>query len=160
MGYMLLPAVVLALILGLTSIARDQAKSVIPSSGGAQLENAGETFISYRNAVMAYQRANPSFTGSVPASVFVETGAQFSQAFLQTAGNSITAFGTNGRVVTAYVSLPTGAISAATAMTENDASLGLATGANWKSFAPGASDQPLAVAVPNGALVSITQTGK
>jgi hypothetical protein len=162
MGYFFLPVVVFALFLGLTSIAREQARSAIPTANSAQTDASGQTFIAYRNAVFAYQAANPSFSGVIPNSTLSLQGTQLtaSASFFASAGNAITQFGTTGRVVTAYAVLPAGAITSAMNATENDASLGIATGGTWRSFAPGATDVALPTAVPNGAVVSIIQTGK
>jgi hypothetical protein len=160
MGNMFLPVVVLAIFAGLGAIAHDQARSRMPTTATARTQIAGEVFIAYRNALLAYQKSNPGFTGVVPAAAISSSGVQFPQAFLEVAGNEITAFGMAGRTLTVYATVPTGTIAAALRVAENDASLGLASGATWKSFAPLAASVPLVTTVPQGALVSITQTGR
>lgn len=156
----MLPVVVLAIFIGLGAVARDQGRSRMPSAAAVQTAIAGEVFIAYRNALLAYQRSNPGFTGVVPAAALATNGVQLPQAFLDVAGNQITAFGSTGRTLTVFARVPTGTIASALRVAENDASLGMASGSSWQSFSPLGGSLPLAVAVPDGALVSITQTGK
>jgi hypothetical protein len=78
---------------------------------------------------------------------------------MSSAGNAITVFGTTGRVATAYAVLPVGAIAVASDIADRDASLGLVTAATWTSFTPGATPVPLSTPAPDGAVVSVTQTG-
>lgn len=157
---MLLPVVVLAIFLGLGAIARDQSRSRLPSTAVVQTQIAGEVFVEYRNALQAYQRSNPGFTGAVPVTALAASGRQFPQAFLDVAGNQITAFGSAGRTLTVYAKVPTATIVSALQLAENDASLGMASGGVWQSFAPATAGVALQVSVPEGALVSMTQTGK
>jgi hypothetical protein len=159
MGYAMLPVVIFAIMLALTSVISDQNKSASRNSAYMQSEGFGQTFIAYRDAVFAYHRSNPSFTGTVPTSALSLQGSQFSPTFLAMAGNAITAASTSGRVVTAYANLPAGAVASAKKASGNDAALGLASGTTWRSFAPNAADVTLPISVPNGSVVSITQTG-
>lgn len=159
MGFKFLPVMVLALLAGLGAIARDQAKAVLPDAGLTQSEHSGQAFLAYRDAVIAFQKDNPSFTGSASGSQLTSRGLAVTPQFLASAGNAITAFGTTGRTVTAFASLPAGAINAAIKESDGDASLGLASGATWTSYTSG-TVVPLATTVPNGAVVSITQTGR
>jgi len=94
----------------------------------------------------------------VPVSGLMSQANQISSSFLASAGNAITAFGTSGRVITAYANLPIGAVAAAYSAADNDASIGIASGATWKSF-NGSAAVSLATAVPDAATVSVIQTG-
>lgn len=161
MGFSLLPLVVLTLFVSVFAIERNRAQDTMPPAVAIQAVQSGQMFVAYRNAVAAYQNSNPSFTGTVSAAALLAQGNQFSAAFLASAGNAITATAGGGRVITCFASLPTGSINAALDAAQNDPSLGMAWGANWTSYAPGASytPTPLATSVPNGAVVSVVQIG-
>lgn len=161
MGFVFLPLAVLSFFISLIAIERNHAQSILPPSTVAQAEQSGQTFVAYRNAVSVYQQNNPAFTGTVPGTALT---AQFSSAFLASAGNTITAIGGGaGRIITCYAALPPNSITAALKATDNDASLGMASGTNWTSFAQviGFTPVPIALAtsVPNGNVVSVVQIG-
>ncbi|WP_028317277.1 type IV pilus biogenesis protein PilM [Desulfobulbus elongatus] len=157
MGFYLWPLMVLLFFLSLVGIERHRSVQSAPASVVTQAVQAGEAFVAYRNAVMAYQDQHQSFVGTVPAN---QLGGQFSADFLAAAGNAVTATGATGRIVTCYALLPAGAIATVLDVTDHDASFGFASGATWTSLTPGTTAQPLAVAVPDGAVVSILQMGK
>lgn len=161
MGFFLLPVAVFSFWIGLNSIESVNAQNKIPSATVKQAEYSAQTFVRYRNAVMLYQQINPSFTGNVTSAMLSTLGSQFTTAFLTIAGNTITATGATGRIITCYAALPTGAITKAIEISKNDASLGIATGTTWKSYAYGASQTAvtLPTAVPNGNVVSVIQIG-
>lgn len=159
MGFLILPLVVLCAFLGLSAIQHTQSTAALTPTVVVQAQLAGQAFIAYRNAVIAFQHQNPTFTGQVPDASLQSVGGPFPVAFLASAGNAITSFGASGRVVTAYASLPVGAVAAASEISEGDASLGIVTATKWKSFTPGATPMPLAAPAPDGAVVSVTQTG-
>ena len=160
MGFALLPIAVFAFFLGIVVAERNHSQDILPPSIVTQADESGQMFVAYRNAVAIYQQNNPTYVGVAPITA-TPTG-QFSAAFLSTAGNAITvtASGT-GRVITSYAALPAGAITVALAITQNDASLGMATGTTWTSYAQGVNTTPvpLATAVPNGDVVSVVQIG-
>lgn len=131
-----------------------------PTPAALQATQAGQTFVAYAQALAVFQSNNPTFTGSVTAAQISAQGTPFSSAFLQTAGNAITATGVNGRVITAYATLPGGALQAVTKATSYDASYGTSSGTSWTSIAPGATAQPLATTVPNASIVSVIQVGQ
>lgn len=161
MGFVLLPLIVLSFFMGLIAIERNKAQDILPPAIVTQAELSGQTFLAYRNAVAIYQQNNPTFTGTVSSSMLAAQGSQFSSAFLASAGNAITATGSAGHIVTCYAALTPGAITAALAATENDASLGMASGTTWTSYAQGVTYTPvsLATSVPNGNIVSVVQIG-
>lgn len=161
MGFVLLPLIVLSFFMGLIAIERNRAQDILPPAIVAQATQSGQIFVAYRNAVAVYQQKNPAFTGTVSGAMLTAQGSQFSSTFLAAAGNAITATGSTGRVVTCYAALSSGAIAAALAATENDASLGMASGTTWTSFAQGVIYTPvsLATSVPNGDVVSVVQIG-
>lgn len=159
MGFVLLPLVVLSFFIGLIAIERNHAQDILSPAIVTQAEQNGQTFVAYRNAVAVYQQNNPVFTGTVSSAMLAAQGSQFSSAFLASAGNTITSTGSTGRVVTCYAALSSGAITAALDVTQNDASLGIASGTSWTSAAYGATPMPLATSVPNGDVVSVVQIG-
>jgi hypothetical protein len=124
-----------------------------------QADQSGQTFIAYANAIAAFLNANPSFVGSVTAAQLAAQGTPFSAAFLATAGNKVTAFGSTGRTVVSYAALPTGAINTISQLTEGDASFGTSSGNTWTSIAPGASALSLPSPVASGSVVSVIQLG-
>lgn len=161
MGFFLLPVAVMSFFIGLIAIERNHAQDMLPQATTMQAEYNGQTFVKYRNAVAVYQKNNPAFTGTVTTAMLTALGSQFSSVFLASAGNAITAVGSSGRVITCYAALPPGAITTALTATQNDASLGMASGTTWTSYAQGVSTTPIALAttVPDGDVVSVVQIG-
>lgn len=159
MGFVLLPLMVLSFFIGIAAIERSHSQDILPPALVTQANQNGKTFVAYRDAVAVYQQNNPGFTGTVSNTALAAQGSQFSSEFLATASNAITATGVAGRVITCYAALNPGALSAARDGTENDASLGLASGTSWTSIADGAVAMPLATPVPNGNVVSVVQIG-
>lgn len=160
MGFALIPLAAFAFFMSLVVAERNHAQNILPAPIITQANVGGQMFIAYRNAVAVYQQNNPSFIGAAP--ITTSPTGQFSADFLALAGNNITvtASGT-GRVITTYAALPPGSITHALALTQNDASLGIASGTNWTSAAQGVNTTPvpLATAVPNGDVVSVVQIG-
>lgn len=156
----LLPALVAAFFMGMYAMDNTRTANTAQRPATTRALQAGETFIAYRDAVMTFMQNNPAYTGSVTAAQLLAQGNSFSASFLALAGNSITATGVGGRVLTAYATLPAGSLAAAGTSSTFDASFGQAAGSNWLSIAPGATSQPLASAVPNGSIVSVIQIGK
>lgn len=154
----LLPLIVAAIFAGLAVLGDNYTKAALPSEIVADAERSAEYFLQYRTGVATFQRNNPGYIGAVPAASLAALGYQFPQEFLATAGNGITATGATGRVVTVFASLPAGAVSDAVKAADGDTSIGLAGGANWTSYVGGVT-APLAIAVPNGAVVSVIQIG-
>jgi hypothetical protein len=156
MGFYLWPLMVMLFLLSLVGIERNRSVQSAPAPVVTQAVQAGQAFVAYRNAVMVYQDQHHSFVGTVPANQL----GQFSADFLAVAGNAVTATGATGRIITCYAALPTGALAVVLDVTDHDASFGIASGTTWTSLAPGATAQPLAVTVPNGAVVSIFRMGQ
>ena len=150
---------VFAFFTGLVATTRHQSAQLAPSSPALQAAQAGQTFVSYSNAVAAFQRSNPTFVESVSPSQLSAQGTPFNGTFLASAGNAITAFGTAGRTITAFAALPTSSINTIVSATDGDASFGISSGATWTSIAQNATAQPLATAVPSGNVVSVIQIG-
>lgn len=159
MGFALLPLIVLAFFGGLNAMERSHAEGLLPPSIVSRATQQGQAFISYRNAVVVYQQNNPAFTGTVSNTALATQGLKSSAEFLALASNSITAVGVSGRVITAYAALTPGALRVARDLTENDGSLGMASGSSWSSVSPGSILVPLATTVPNGSVVSVIQIG-
>lgn len=162
MGGHLFPMLVFAIFAGLFAIEQTRVESSLPAQKEVAAINDGQQFIRYRDAVAAYQQANPAFIGSVPSATIIAQGYQFSTAFLTTANNNITQIGAgSGRVVTSYANLSPGSITTALQITDNDASLGIVSGANWTSYAQGVANTPqlLSTPVTNGYAVSVIQKG-
>lgn len=162
MGYFLYPLLVLAFFQGLFAIEKARTTAIAPVPSVQRAAWDGREFVAYRDAVSTYLQANPAYIGSVSSAALIAQGNQFSAQFLSVAGNYISQVGGgSGRVITCYARLSTGAITAALNATSNDASLGMAAGGNWTSYAQGVSTtpQPLATTVPDGDVVSVVQIG-
>lgn len=155
-----LPGIVFAIFSGLTGYYRLYSESMLPETKVVIANHSAKTFTSYANALSAFQLRNPSFVGSVTAAQLAAMGQPISANFLLTAGNSITAFGSNGRTLTAYAQLQPGALGEIMVNTEGDASYGISSGSSWTSILPGATSQPLAAAAPVGSIVYVFQTGR
>lgn len=160
MGFVYLPLLVLSFFIGIGAIERNHVQDVLPQAMVTQAALSGQMFVAYRNAVTVYQHNNSAFTGTVSNAALSAQGSQFSSSFLASASNAITA-GVSGRVITCYAALPPGAVTAALDATQNDASIGMASGTSWISFAQGVNytPVPLATSVPNGDVVSVIQIG-
>ncbi len=162
MGYILFPALVLAIFTGIFAIQNTQTAIALPPPLVAKATTDGQNFISYRNSVAAYLQTNSAYIGSVPSASLIAQGYQFPASFLASSGNYISQVGGGtGRIITCYSNISPGAVTAALMATSNDASLGMASGGNWTSSAQGANKtpQPLAIAVPDGNVVSVIQIG-
>lgn len=155
------PALVLAIFLAVFAAQVSQINKTAQHSVITANRSNASQFIAYRNAVAVYLQNNPAFLGSIPAATLIAQGNQFSDAFLALTNNQITATGISGRIITCYSDLPSGTINEALSLTSNDASLGIANGGNWTSYAQGTiqAATPLSVAVPNNYIVSVIQIG-
>lgn len=150
---------VIAVGAGMHALYRLHGSAMLPPASVQQSTTAAQTFVSYTNAVAAFMDANRTFVGSVSASQLAAQGTPFSTAFLAKAGNTIAAFGSNGRTVISYAQLPAGSLSSVIRLTGRDASYGTSAGSTWTSVAPGAVAQPFTVSVPSGSVVSVIQIG-
>lgn len=155
-----LPGIVFAIFSGLTGIYRLHAESMLPQTKVVMSSHSAKTFINYADALSAFQQRNPSFVGNVTAAQLAAIGHPISANFLAAAGNSITAYGANGRTLTAYAKLEPGALGEIIAITESDASYGTANGNTWTSVLPGSTSQPLGFTAPSGSIVYVSQTGR
>ena len=154
-----LPLMALAFFGSVIAFQQSHIKDNVVSARVSSAMTAAQSFLAYRAAVAVYLQNNPTFTGTVTSVMLTAQGAQFPASFIASAGNAITATANNGRVITCYAALPTGTISAALSLSENDASLGIANGTNWSSTVLNGALVPLATAVPNGNIVSVVQIG-
>ncbi|MBV5345007.1 MAG: type IV pilus biogenesis protein PilM [Rhodoferax sp.] len=159
MGFWLLPVIIFAFLAGIIGIDRNHAQNTLPPAQVTQAAQAGQMFVSYRDAVAVYQRNNPAFIGTVSNADLAALGYQFSSGFLAGAGNAITATGASGRVITCFAALPPGSLQVAYNATEFDASFGVVSGNSWTSKAPGGTAVALATVVPDGDVVSVIQIG-
>ena len=162
MGSKLFPMLVLSFFIGIFAVEKTHTKDALPTDIAARADLAGQAFIAYRDAVAVYQQQHPTFTGTVSNAALAAQGSQFPASFLVVTSNVITPIGAgSGRVITCYSTLPVGGIRAALNATDNDASLGLASGGAWISAAQNASHTStlLATPVPNGNVVSVIQVG-
>lgn len=156
MGGFLAPIVAVVVTLGLWAQYQNVNSMVTPSKYTVQSTTDATTFLAYRNAVMAFMSANPGFTGSVPiTSLAVQIPTSFG------AGNYVSAFGTTGRTITCWASVPPGTVQQAVTQAGVDPSLGTSNGSTWVSAAPGANATPVALStpVPAGDIVSVIQIG-
>ncbi|RWA45656.1 hypothetical protein AU476_01070 [Cupriavidus sp. UYMSc13B] len=155
----MLASLVFAVFAGLLAAYQHQSTAISPQTQELQATQAGQMFVAYAGAVAAFMNSNPSFTGTVSSVQLASQGTPFSASFLAKAGNAVTAFGSAGRTITTYASLPAGAINTVVSQTAADASYGLSFGTTWTSVLPGSSAQPLATSVPSGSVVSVIQIG-
>lgn len=154
------PLIFSAALLGLLAIFGQESKVGAINTTSAQIQNSGQSFLAYRNAVMTYQQNNPSFTGTVPSSVISSIGGPFSSAFLAQVSNVVVATGArNGRVVICHGPFTQSVAEQASVAANNDASFGISTGTTWTSAAVGAATtaMPLATAIPSGNIVSVIE---
>lgn len=158
MGLRIFTVVVTAALTGALVVHGHVSDSIAPPVPEMTADRQGEQFLQYRAAVATYMQQNPTFTGTVSPQSLKNLGFQFAADFLSLAGNAITATGTNGRIATSYATLVMGAGSSAMRKSNNDGSIGVASGSNWTSLASHTTS-PLATSVPNGAVVSVTQIG-
>jgi hypothetical protein len=159
MGFLLMPLMILAFFGSVIAFQQTHVKDNVASAKVSQASTSAQSFLAYRAAVGIYLQNNPAFTGTVTSAMLSAQGVQFPAGFIASAGNAITATANNGRVITCFAALPTGAITVALTLSENDASLGIANGTNWSSSALNGALVPLATAVPNGNIVSVVQIG-
>lgn len=159
MGFGILPLLVVVFFAGFLARQNDFVQSQSPDYQIVRAQTSGVAFLRYRDSVFRYLQAHPGYVGSVSSASLDE---HFSAEFLSKVGNQITATAVgSGRVITCYGSMPANALADALAKSENDASLGVASGSTWTSLASGVSQVPvpLSAAVPNGNVVSVVQIG-
>lgn len=156
MIYGFLAAAVLTVFIGLSTIAGLQSLTVVPPHSALLQQAEGSQFVVYRNAVLTYMTANPTYTGSVPASSLV-LPAGFPP--LPGQGNQVVVLPSGkGRMIYAYATLPAAAASQAASATDGDISYGVVSGTSWASPIAGAMGA-LGVSVPDGNVVSVFQIG-
>lgn len=152
-----MPLIVLSSFLYLIALQAHNTQAITPSVQAERSELDGQIFLSYRDAVLSFMQSNPSFTGSIPSSYFI---GHFSTKFLQNAAHHVSATSSgSGRIITCYATLSPGALHAARLVSNNDASLGLSSGSHWVSAADTTRAESLAIAIPNGNVVSVVQIG-
>jgi len=158
MGFLYSAALLLSIVWTTYAIGHNNLALVTPSRQKLTMTNDAGEFLVYRNAVAAYMAAHTTFIGTVPAASL--TG-QYSQTFLATASNVVTATGTAGRIITSYAKVSAGAIQTAEVRSGGDVSIGVSNGTTWTSAAPNAvkTPSPLNTAVPVGDIVSVFQIG-
>lgn len=159
MRYVLI-GIVFAIFIGIKGIYQINAAEPVPSGSVIQASLSAQTFVGYANALNAFLLKNPTFIGTVTGAQLAALGSSFSAEFLSKANNKISAFGTNGRSLTAYAELQPGALGEIIEMTENDASYGTSNGSTWTSVIQGATAQPLSVNAPVGSVVYLVQLGR
>lgn len=155
----ILPGIVFAIFIGVKSNFQLHATGSAPGSTELQSSQSAQTFVNYANALAAFQSRNPTFVGTVTGSQLSAIGISFSADFLATATNKISAFGSNGRTLTAYAQLQPGALGKIIELTEADASYGTSNGSTWTSVMPGALAQPITLNAPLGSVVYQIQLG-
>lgn len=159
MRYVLI-GIVFAVFIGIKGFYQINAAGPVPSGPVIQASLSAQTFVDYVNALSAYQLKYPTFTGTVTGPQLAAMGYSFSTDFLSKSNNKITAFGANGRALTAYAELQPGALGEIIQMTEGDASFGTSNGNTWTSVMQGATAQPLNANVTAGSVVYLVQLGR
>lgn len=150
------PVAVVALFAGFSRVAWQYETSFEPRRPAQQAAVQGAIFDAYRNAVVNYVIANPSFLGTVPSAALTLAGTVTALPGL---GNQIvaTTAGT-GRIIYVYAALPTSAAGGASAAAGGDQSIGVVSGAQWSTPSGGVVGK-LPVLIPSGDIVSVTQIG-
>jgi hypothetical protein len=158
MGGIVFPLVVVSIFLALFFTNENNARLVQPTHASMQMNTDAAMFVAYRNAVSSYMAANPTYTGTIPLASLPGV-SMF--ASLSNAGNSVTATGTTGRVITAWAQVSAGAVQQVENQTGGDASIGISNGSTWTPAAAGTdvTTLPLTTAVNTGFIVSVIQTG-
>lgn len=160
MGFVVSLFILFAIVTTTIAIDRNNVALVTPPPQKLLANYGAGVFLNYRSAVESFMIANPTFTGAIPSA---SLSGQYSDSFLNAAGNMVTASGTAGRIIMSYATLPTGAVQIAESMSGGDASIGTASasGTTWTSAAANASTAPAALnaTVPAGAVVSVIQIG-
>ncbi len=142
---------------GLISVQNTTNQSAQPSTVQTIADNAGITFLAYRNALLTYITANPTLTGTIatntlalPAGLTLPPG---------TGNNVIATASGNGRIIYAWATLPTGTLATLTNAQQGDPSLGIVNGTQWISpvYGPNAAVAP--VFAPNRSTLSVQQIG-
>lgn len=152
-----MPLVVLSAFVGLIAMQAHHTQAITPSVQAERSELDGQSFLAYRDAVLSFVQSNPSFTGSIPVSYFSN---KFPTKFLQNAAHHVSATSSgNGRIITCYAALSSGALHAARLASDNDASLGRSFGTYWVSAVDATHAEPLALTIPSGNVVSVIQIG-
>lgn len=156
MPYVLILFVAIAVTLVATH--RNNRDLVTPRPHQQQANFDAMTFLAYRGAVLAYVGSNPSFVGTISSS---NLQGQYPPAFLSSAGNYVSSVGLNGRLITSFANLSSGAAYTAMVVAGVDASIGISNGSSWISVAPDANKNtiPLNTPVPSGYAVSVVQIG-
>ena len=164
MGFYLYPALVFSFFLGIYTTMQYQASASLPSVQKMMATQNAQLFVSYKNAVASFHRANPAFTGSVSASALAAQGTPFSSTFLASTGNIIVNPSGNVFVVICYMPLDGGSAGLVPQLAGNDfVSIGSSDGSpggtsnTWHNLAT--ANMTLPVSVPSANLVSVIQTG-
>lgn len=158
MIFWILPMLLSVFLVGAGMLVHGQADAVLPPAAQTSAIAMGQSFVAYRNAVVAYVTQNPTFTGSVPAGSLALPGGM---PLPPGAGNQVTATPSGaGRIITSWAALPpSAAIYYTVKGMDGDETLGLAPiGTQWESPVYGNMGS-LPVQVPNGDAVSVVQIG-
>ncbi len=159
----LFPFIVALFMFGVIAIGKSFVNSLPATQNiaAAKLSSEAEAFLSYKDAVTRYMQANPSFSGAITFAELTAKGAPSNME--NTAHNEVFTNGaTNtGRLIVIYANVKPTAISYAYSISNEDASLGVATVANtWTSLQNQAQPYPLPTsAIQKGALVAVVQIG-
>lgn len=139
------------LLLYLSSLSINTGNDVGMMQGTAQVEVLGGQFLAYREAVVAYARANPGVTGNVADSAlalpnWLAKPSQF-KAYVQ-AGESFAYFvpGTPRPSLADMGVFPEGGVVS---------SIGVAVGGKLTSSTSAAVGRALPAVIPNGAIVYV-----
>ena len=150
------PIAVIALFAGFSRVAWQTETAFEPRRSTQQAAVQGAIFDAYRNAVVNYVIANPSFIGTVPRTSLALAGTVTALPGL---GNQVVATtGGAGRIICVYAALPASAVGGASAAAAGDQSIGVVSGTQWSTPSGGVIGT-LPVLVPSGDIVSVTQIG-
>ncbi len=165
MIFWLMPMVVVVFWAGMNSLAEYQSAQNAQPTTQTTAQSQAASFVGYRNAVGNYVAANPSFTGSVPASSLASWLAPW-QSLPNGVGNQVTATPSgNGRIIYSWaqasplLGASPGMTYAAAQLTGGDASIGQVSGTQWISPIYGVQALTVPAFVPDGDILSVVQIG-
>lgn len=157
------PLMVLLAFGGLAALASEHARFGAGSGTRMDAASAANSFLVYRNAVVAYLDANrgaPASGGALStAAITPYLPPGYSASGFPAGAGNVVVVGT-GTLRTAYVyaTRVPGELSALASQYRGDASFGSVTSGQWSSVLPGLQGT-VPGGVPSGAIISVVQVG-
>lgn len=153
----ILPMIIFVAFLGLNVTSAFYEKRLSSQPPAAAAATGAQNFISYKNAVVNFLRANPGFSGTIPAQSLAMYMPGVQPGSLSEMGNNIAINPSGGVTIIAYVqAMVPGTAAAALSVSQGDASIGTSVGGQWVSVvSPAASG--VQTGLPDGTLTYVMQ---